>query len=540
MKYKFSEIVDISKLKKLMEGIYLTSGITSAILDIDGNILVAAGWHDICTKFHRVNIETELSCRQSDQYLKEHLRERGSIEPYICYTCLNGLIDAAAPIIIDGEHLATIYNGQFLFEEPDIEKFRIQARKYGFDEEEYLKALASVPIYSKDKLDSIMHYFIQLAEMLGNMGLDRLRLIESQNKALEESEVRLKTIINNTPNVAIQSYDEDGKILFANKASETIFGWVSEEIVGKTLDQLIMNKENANKFLDLLGVIGKTGEPCEAMEWTIKNMQGIEKCVLSTLFPILLFGGKREFICMDIDITEKKRLEKEMYRLDQLNIIGQMAAGIGHEIRNPMTTVRGYLQLLQNRVELKAYKNQFELMIDEIDNANSIITEFLTLAKTKPAKTEACNLNELIIKLFPLIQADTFTQNKQIIFEHEEIPLIHLNTKDIRQLILNLCRNGLEAMKADGCLTLKTYKDGQNVVLSVQDEGIGIPVKNLDMLGKPFFTTKDNGTGLGLATCYNIATRHNAKIDIDTGLNGTTFFVTFSSNGESSARCLSS
>ncbi len=112
--------------------------------------------------------------------------------------------------------------------------------------------------------------------------------------------------------------------------------------------------------------------------------------------------------------------------------------------------------------------------------------------------------------------------------------------EEIRQLILNLCRNGLEAMKADGCLTLKTYKDGQNVVLSVRDEGIGIPIENLDMLGKPFFTTKDNGTGLGLANCYNIATRHKAKIDINTGLNGTTFFVTFNSNCESSAQCLSS
>ncbi|MHB8127146.1 MAG: ATP-binding protein [Desulfitobacteriaceae bacterium] len=204
-----------------------------------------------------------------------------------------------------------------------------------------------------------------------------------------------------------------------------------------------------------------------------------------------------------------------------------MAAGIGHEIRNPMTTVRGYLQLLQDRVELQAFKSQFELMIDEIDRANSIITEFLTLAKTKPAETELCNINDLISKLFPLIQADTFTQNMQITFEPGEIPSIYLNTKEIHQLILNLCRNGLEAMKAGGCLTLKTFKDGQNVVLSVKDEGIGIPIENLDKLGKPFFSTKDNGTGLGLATSYNIATRHNAKINIDTGLNGTTFFITF-------------
>jgi signal transduction histidine kinase len=217
----------------------------------------------------------------------------------------------------------------------------------------------------------------------------------------------------------------------------------------------------------------------------------------------------------------------ECFRFDQLNIIGQMAAGIAHEIRNPMTTVRGYLQLLQNRFELQAFKGQFKLMIEEIDSANSIITEFLALAKTKPAKTEACNLNELISKLFPLIQADAFTHNMHIIFEPGEIPSIYLNKQEIHQLILNLCRNGLEAMQAYGCLSLRTFQDGQNVVLSIKDEGTGITIENLKMLGKPFFTTKDNGTGLGLATSYNIAARHNAKIDIDTGPRGTTFFIRF-------------
>lgn len=157
LKYKFSEIFDIPKLQNLMEGLYLASGIPSAIIDIEGNILVAVAWQNICTKFHRVNIETESLCRQSDQYLKEHLRERG-IEPYICYTCPNGLIDAAAPIIINGEHLASIFNGQFLFEKPDIEKFRNQAGKYGFDEGKYLNELASVPIYSKALLNNCVDF----------------------------------------------------------------------------------------------------------------------------------------------------------------------------------------------------------------------------------------------------------------------------------------------------------------------------------------------------------------------------------------------
>ncbi|MHB8127147.1 MAG: PocR ligand-binding domain-containing protein [Desulfitobacteriaceae bacterium] len=295
----------------------------SSVIDTKANILIGVGWQDICTKFHRVNNETELLCRQSDMHLEKYQRKRlSNIEPYIYYSCPNGLIDVVAPIIIDGEHLATIFTGQFLFEEPDIEQFCKQARRYGFDEEEYLEALTKVPIFSKNKLDSAMRFFLQLADMLAEMGIAQLRLIKTQKKALQESEERLRTIINNTPNVAIQSYDKHGKILFANKASETIFGWVSEEIVGKTLDQLILDNEAADKFLEMLETIDGTENPYKLSEWTITNILGIEKHILSSIFPIHLFEGKKEFICMDIDITEKKRFEKEIIRLDQLNIIG--------------------------------------------------------------------------------------------------------------------------------------------------------------------------------------------------------------------------
>ncbi|UWG96456.1 PocR ligand-binding domain-containing protein [Dehalobacter sp. DCM] len=195
MKYNFSEIVDIANLQRLMERLYLVSGISSGIIDTEGNLLVAVGWRDICTKFHRVNCGTKALCRQSDLFIEKYLRQgKDSVKPYIWYECLNGLIDAAAPIIIEGEHVATIYQGQFLFEKPDIEKFLYQARKYDFDEIEYLKALDRVPIYSKEKLDGIMQYFIQLAVIFGEMGVDRLKLIESQKEALQESEESLKNI----------------------------------------------------------------------------------------------------------------------------------------------------------------------------------------------------------------------------------------------------------------------------------------------------------------------------------------------------------
>jgi len=226
-------------------------------------------------------------------------------------------------------------------------------------------------------------------------------------------------------------------------------------------------------------------------------------------------------------ITEMNQLQAEMARLDRLNLVGQMAAGIAHEIRNPMTTVRGYLQLLGAKSEFQPHASAFELMIQELDRANSIITEFLSIVKNSPPDRQCQNINEILQRLYPLLEADAFTQSKQIAFEAGETPDILLNAKEISQLLLNLCRNGLEAMQVGGTLTIRTYIEDDHVVLCVEDEGGGIPSEYLEKIGTPFFTTKDNGTGLGLATCYSIADRHDATIDLNSGSSGTTFFVRF-------------
>lgn len=220
-------------------------------------------------------------------------------------------------------------------------------------------------------------------------------------------------------------------------------------------------------------------------------------------------------------------LEREVVKLERLNLIGQLAAGLGHEIRNPMTTIKGFLQMLKTKDDLYTYKNYFDLMIDELDRTNSIITDFLSLAKNKPKELLCQSLNDLLENLCTLLQADAYSQGKKCSFEPGEIPDIDIDVNEITQLVLNLARNGLEAMSQDGCLIIKTFMEGSDVILSVKDEGKGIDTEHLSKLGTPFFTTKENGTGLGLPLCYSIADRHNAQIEIKSGPDGTTFFVRF-------------
>lgn len=236
-----------------------------------------------------------------------------------------------------------------------------------------------------------------------------------------------------------------------------------------------------------------------------------------------LIGVVKHFI----DITGRKKVEQEMARLDRLNLVGKMAAVIGHEVRNPMTTVRGLLQIIGRKEEFAGQKANFNLMIEELDRANSIITEFLSLARTNTVDKKMKNINDVLGALFPLIEAHAIKDDKKIEMNLGSVPEILLDDKEIRQLVLNLVRNGLESMPPGGCLTVNTYADGTDTIMSVRDEGSGMESEVLEKIGAPFYTTKENGTGLGLAVCYSIATRHNALIEVESGPQGTTFLVRF-------------
>lgn len=231
--------------------------------------------------------------------------------------------------------------------------------------------------------------------------------------------------------------------------------------------------------------------------------------------------------CIIRDATARKDLEQELFRLDRLNIVGQMAANIGHEIRNPLTTVRGYLQVMSRKQEFEKYGDNFRLLLDELDRANALITEYLSLSKNRLTDQQPRNLNTIVESLFPLILADAAMTNHVVRIELGELPELPLDEKEIRQLLLNLVRNGLEAMEPGKTLTIRTCADDNAVILAVRNEGAEIPPEILEKLGIPFFTTKEKGTGLGLAICYSIANRHRAKITIDTGPQGTTFSVVF-------------
>jgi len=172
---------------------------------------------------------------------------------------------------------------------------------------------------------------------------------------------------------------------------------------------------------------------------------------------------------------------------------------------------------------------QYQREISRLNSLNLLITEFLSLAQNRPVDLKTQNFNFIIESLHPLIQADAMVAGKYVDLQLDRIENVLADGKEIRQLILNLVRNGFEAMSPGGTLTIKTHMIKNTVVLVIQDQGKGIDANAINKIGTPFFTTKDNGTGLGLATCYSIVARHNASIKFDTGTSGTTFYTSFNS-----------
>ena len=349
----------------------------------------------------------------------------------------------------------------------------------------------------------------------------------TEKRKAEEKIIFQANLLNQVRNAVIAT-DLSGKIIFWNKWAETLYQWKVDEAIGRPITKLIISPDHGKTDEAIRSEVLKEGH--WEGEFIDRKKDGSEVFVYSVITSIKNTEGETiGTIGVSTDITEKKRLENELARLDRLNLVGEMAAGIGHEVRNPLTSVRGFLQLLSAKNENSHQQEIFKLMIDELDRANSIITEYLKLAKNKVINLQRHNLGRIIENLLPLLQADAVLTDKYFTIELQDTPDLLLDHTEITQLIINLAQNGLQAMGAGGCLTIKTYVDADDVILAVQDQGAGIPAEVLEKLGTPFITTKENGTGLGLAVCYSIAARHNAVISVESGDQGAAFLVRFKS-----------
>jgi len=308
MKYRFNELVDISKLQELTDELYKATNIPSSILTLEGEVLTGSGWQRICTDFHRKHREIEKECRKSDTALHNRMSLG---EPFAIYKCPQGLVDASAPIIIDGEHVANIFSGQIFISPPDstTEKFfAMQAKKFGLDEEEYLKAFREVPVFTEKKFSSALSFLSKLTDLIAQSGIARMRELEAES-GLKKSEKMFSEIFKFSPiGIALTSRD-DTKFIDINQTITQEFGYTREEAIGRTVADLNIFANYADRTL-LVDQVRKNGY-VYGQEIDLKNKSGEILNYLVSMTEISV-EGRPCLLSILANITERNQAEKEL------------------------------------------------------------------------------------------------------------------------------------------------------------------------------------------------------------------------------------
>jgi signal transduction histidine kinase len=207
--------------------------------------------------------------------------------------------------------------------------------------------------------------------------------------------------------------------------------------------------------------------------------------------------------------------EKKLRESEKLSLVGELAAGVAHEIRNPLTTLKGFTQMMNENTDPEASKRYSKIMIDEINRINFIVSEFMVLSKPHVVQYSLTDISQSIKNVVTLLNTQAIMKKIEIIPEFiGERFLIKCEENQIKQVIANLIKNSIEAMPQGGKIQIRMENQDANLVISVIDNGVGISRESLPLLGTPFYTTKNEGTGLGLMVSKKIIQNHNGKFEI--------------------------
>ncbi|TWM27151.1 Sporulation kinase E [Bacillus paralicheniformis] len=226
-------------------------------------------------------------------------------------------------------------------------------------------------------------------------------------------------------------------------------------------------------------------------------------------------GNVHQVMLISEDITNQKRSEKMLMKSEMLSAVGQLAAGIAHEIRNPLTSLKGFLQLM---IQSKKYQKDYaEVMMSEFIRLEAIINEFLVLAKTKSTTFDPVQVNSIVEDVCMVLESQAVLNNVRIEKQLSgDLPEILAVSNELKQVFLNILKNAIEAMEdAEGFITIRSYFEKDSVFITFEDQGKGISKDVLEKLGEPFYTTKEKGTGLGLMVTFKIIENHGGSIHFE-------------------------
>jgi len=308
-----ADLVDCDQIQSLMNDFYALTTIGVGILDLEGNVLVRTGWQDVCTKFHRVHPETARNCIESDTLLAS------GVEPgtFMVYKCKNNMWDMVTPIMIGERHLGNLFLGQFFFEDeaPNIDVFREQARRYGFDEEAYLKAYQSIPRWSRQTVDAVMTFYCNLIGVISRLSYAHIKLART-SESLRQSEQRFRSFVENA-NDMVYALSPEGVFTYISPNWLDFMGEPPEQTIGKSFEPYV-HPEDVHLFRAFLEKTLTTGEKQSGVEYRVRHRDGSWRWLVSNGSPIRdETGTVTGYTGIARDMTEEKRIKEALVQSEK-------------------------------------------------------------------------------------------------------------------------------------------------------------------------------------------------------------------------------
>ena len=339
---------------------------------------------------------------------------------------------------------------------------------------------------------------------------------------------RLETMLDSLPS-GILVCDERHCLIKANKSALRLLPLIHSE--GSPLWELVQDARAAAFFRQSF----QSGDHVLEREIDIKA-QGQHRLLSISVHPLVEKRRITGSLVYIEDITEKRGREVRLRRAENLASLTTLAAGVAHEIKNPLGAISIHLQLMQKALAKNngspaaaraedTYAKYFDILNEEVDRLNRIVVDFLFAVRPMTLELQKGNLNTLITELANFIRAELEHAGIRLLLElDEELPPVLFDERYMKQVLLNLIKNAQAAMPRGGLLTIATMRSDSEIRISLCDTGTGISPENLKKIFEPYFTTKDNGTGLGLTLVYKIIREHQGDISVDSQVGGGTDF----------------
>ncbi|WP_312092919.1 ATP-binding protein [Niallia sp.] len=346
----------------------------------------------------------------------------------------------------------------------------------------------------------------------------RYDLSKYYEKKAKDSEESYRLLMDSLPeSIFIQSQTDD-RLIYVNHAAVKMMAATSrEELINKSFGEFV-SADYIERWKMRVKIATKKKKPLSHSEYKMKRMDGSIFFYEASCLAVKL-NGKKAVLSIGKDVTvSKEETMNLLQKSEKLAILGEMSAGIAHEIRNPLTSIKGFIQLSKSENPQNKY---FEIVLSEIERINGIVGELLFLAKPTADVFLVKDIRNIIEDVVTLIHTQLSLHNIQIKELYAwDMPMILCEEKRLKQVFINLLQNAIEAMPKGGHISIRGTSIGDgNISIEIIDQGVGIPNERISTLGEPFYTTKEKGTGLGLMTCYKIIESHNGKLSFQSEVN---------------------